>query len=338
MSCTVVVGGQWGDEGKGKIVSYLSVKDDPSIVCRAGLGPGAGHTVIYGEKTYITRHLPSGLLNKKTRLLVGAGVLVNPEIVLKEIDEFNVKGRVGIDFRCTIVEQKHINSDRSSHHLLKIIKTTGMGHGPAFADRALRIAKLAKDIKILKPYLADVVVEVNDALNDNRDVIIEGANGFGLSVSYGTYPFVVGKDTTASTMAADVGIGPKRVNQTILVFKTFPTRSGSGPFPAEMSEKEVEERGLVEYGTVTGRRRRVGYFDMELAEKAVRVNAPTQIAITCMDRLDSSCKHITNFDDLTDEAKAFIDRIENELKVPITLISTGPDVFDTIDLRGELIN
>lgn len=333
MTCTIVAGGQWGDEGKGKIVSYLSLKDNPSIVCRGGLGPGAGHTVVYKGKTYITRHLPSGFVNEKVRLLVGAGVLINPEIVYKEICELGVESRVGIDFRCTIVEQKHIDADRRSHHLLRVIRTTGMGHGPAFADRALRVAKLVKDIDVLEPYLADVALEINSALDSNEEVIVEGANGFGLSVLYGTYPYVVGKDTNASTIVADVGIGPKRVNEVILVFKTFPTRSGSGPFPTEMSKKESEQRGLIEYGTVTGRRRRIGYFDKELAKCAVKLNAPTQIAVTSIDRIDPSCKGAVNFDSLSNKAVDFINLIEDELKAPVTLIGTGPDIWDIIDLR-----
>lgn len=338
MVCTIVVGGQWGDEGKGKIVSYLSLKDNPSIVCRAILGPGAGHTVIHNGKTYITRHLPSGFVNKRARLLVGAGVLINPEIVLKEMNELNVRDRVGIDYRCTIVEQKHIDADITSSHLSKILRTTGMGHGPALADRALRIAKLAKEFEALRPFLADVAAEVNNALDNDEGVLIEGANGFGLSVLYGTYPYVVGKDTTASTAAADIGLGPKRIDDVILVFKAFPTRSGSGPFPTEMSESNADKIGIVEYGTVTKRRRRVGYFDWEIAKQAARINAPTQIAVTSVDRIDQSSKKLTNFDALSEEVREFINKLENQLKVPVTLISTGPDVLDTIDLRSEKLD
>ena len=134
----------------------------------------------------------------------------------------------------------------------------------------MRCGPLTKDCPELAPYLADVSREVNEALDRGEHVHLEGTNGFLLSVLYGGYPYVVAKDSTASSVAVDVGIGPRRIDEVVLVFKTFPTRVGAGAFPTEMPEEEAERRGFIEYGTVTGRRRRVGTFDFELAREAVR--------------------------------------------------------------------
>ena len=189
----------------------------------------------------------------------------------------------------------------------------------------------------LEEYITDVSLEVNEAINDGEEVFIEGSQGFALSLYYGTYPFVTSKDTTASTFAADVGVGPTKVDEVIDVFKAYISRVGEGPFPTEMTQEEAESRGLEEYGVVTGRRRRIGYFDMELAKESCRINGATQIALTCVDRLYPDCARTQDYNDLSAETKAFINDIESETNVPVTIISTGPDLKDTIDLRKELL-
>ncbi len=138
-------------------------------------------------------------------------------------------------------------------------------------------------------------------------------------------------------MAADIGVGPTRIDDVIVVFKSYITRVGEGPFPSEMEQEEAEKMGLEEYGTVTGRRRRVGLFDMEMARESCMINGATQIALTCVDRLYPSCERTTDYQDLSGEIKRFIAEIEDETKVPVTIISTGPDLKDTIDIREELI-
>lgn len=157
------------------------------------------------------------------------------------------------------------------------------------------------------------------------------------SLYYGTYPYVTSKDTTASTAAADVGLGPTRVDEVIAVFKSYITRVGEGPFPTEISQEEAEEMGLEEYGTVTGRRRRIGLFDMEMARESCMINGATQIAVTCVDRLYPECERVRDYSDLSAEVKRFIEEIESETGVPVTIISTGPSLEDTIDLRDELL-
>lgn len=282
--------------------------------------------------------VPTGFPYREAKLCIGAGVLVDPDVLLKEIEmlkEFNVKERLTVDYRCGIIEERHKIEDREDKHLSEEIGTTGTGCGPANRDRVLRILKQAKDIDELKDYLGDVSEIVNDALDEGKDVLIEGTQGTFLSLYYGTYPYVTSKDTTASSFAADIGIGPTKVDEVIVVFKSFPTRVGAGPFPTEMSLEEAEKLGIVEYGTVTGRRRRVGYFDFDLARKACRLNGATQIALTGLDKYDKSCYGVREFEKLSDKAKEFIEKIEDITKVPVTLISTGPEMKQIIDLRKE---
>ncbi len=339
MPSTIVVGGFWGDEGKGKIISYIAHSDKPKIIARGGVGPNAGHTVEVGGKKFGVRMLPSGFVYKEARLLIGAGVLVDPRVFLNEIEvldkDYNVRGRVGVDYRCAIIEEKHIQEDKGDEHLSKKIGTTGTGCGPANVDRVRRKAKQAKDIPELNEYLADVPLEINTALDEGEFVLIEGTQGFGLSLYYGTYPYVTSKDTTASSIAADVGVGPTRVDDVVVVFKTFPTRVGEGPFPTEIPQEEAEKMGIVEYGTVTGRRRRIGLWDGKMARYAVMVNGATQVAITGIDKLDKECYGVTEWEKLTPKAKEFIEKVEDEVKAPVTLISTGPELHQIIDLRKE---
>lgn len=335
MPTLIVAGGQFGDEGKGKIVAYLSLHDKPAVVARAGVGPNAGHTVRWQGKTFGLRQVPCGFVYPGARLLIGPGVLVSPGVVLEEVDQTGVRGRLGIDRGCAIIEDRHVELDRSSEHLKGRIGTTGTGCGPANVDRVGRVAKLASQVPELQEFLADVPEEVNSALDKGKLVVVEGTQGFGLSLVHGTYPYVTSKDTSASTLAADVGLGPTRVDEVLLVFKAYVSRVGAGPLETELPLERAEELGIVEFGTVTGRRRRIGEFDFELAKRSARINGATQLALTCVDRLFSGCKGARRLEELTLEAKRFVDRVEKELGVPVTLISTGPEVEHMVDLRRE---
>jgi adenylosuccinate synthase len=331
----IVAGGQWGDEGKGKIIAYLALHDKPKIVARAGVGPNAGHTVFFQGKKFGLRQIPCGFVYEKARLLIGPGVLVNPKIVLEEVELTGTEKRVGIDERCTVIEPQHIEQDRRSDHLRERIGTTGTGCGPANVARVSRVAKLAREIPDLKPFLADVPKEINDSIRRGELVLIEGSQGFALSLIHGTYPYVTSKDTSASALAADVGLGPTKVDDVMLVFKAYVSRVGAGPFPTEISQEKAEEMGIVEYGTVTGRRRRIGTFDFELAKRSVMINGSTQLAITCIDRLFRDASGVRDWKQLPKEAREFVKRIEDELEVPVTIISTGGELESTIDLRAE---
>ncbi|HIE37219.1 TPA: adenylosuccinate synthetase [Candidatus Geothermarchaeota archaeon] len=333
---SVVVDGFFGDTGKGKVVSYLSLKDDADIIVRAGVGPNAGHTVVFRGKEYKLRQIPSGFVNKRSRLMIGAGVLIYPPRLLEEITITDVKDRIYVDYQAGIIEDRHILEERESEYLSKKIGSTKTGCGAAMKDRVLRKLKLARDVPELKNFLKDVSLEINIALDGNKKVIIEGTQGTYLSLYHGTYPYVTSKDVTASAFCSDVGVGPKRVDDVILVFKSYVTRVGGGPLENEFTEKEARTRGLIEIATVTGRIRRVAPFNFNYAKRAVMLNSPTQIALTKLDILFKEDYGKTEFDDLSINAKNFIEKIENELKVPVSLISTGPDTEFMIDRRQEL--
>ena len=333
MVATVVIGGFFGDEGKGKIISYLALKDKPTIVVRGGAGPNAGHTIKDGKQTYKVRMLSSGFLNKEARIMIGPGVVVNPDVLLKEITDFDVKSRAFLDNNCGIIEESHREAD-SKGQLKDKIGSTGSGTGPANAERAMRTLKLAKEIDVLQQYLIDVPFEVNSALDRGENVLIEGTQGTHLSLWHGTYPFVTTKDVTASGICADVGIGPKRVDEVIVVFKSYLTRVGTGPMPGELDADETSKKGWEEFGTVTGRLRRAAEFDFDLAKRAIMLSSATQVSITKLDVRFPKCAGVTSYNDLDEDAKAFIKNIEEKLGVRVTLIGTGPSVNDVIDLRS----
>lgn len=332
---TVVVDGFFGDTGKGKVISYLALRDDVDIGVRGGVGPNAGHTVVFNGNTYKLRQIPSAFLNKKTKLLIGAGVLVNPKIFFKELELTNTKGRVFMDYQTGIIEEKHIEEDRGSSYLKKKIGTTGSGCGPAMKDRVSRILKLARDIDSLKEYLTDVALEVNEAIDRDENVIVEGTQGTFLSLYHGTYPYVTSKDVTASSICADIGIGPKKVDEIIIVFKSYVTRVGGGPLENEYTEEEAKRLGLYEIATVTGRVRRAAPFNFNYAKRAIMLNSPTQIAITKIDILFKEDFGKREYGKLSKKAREFIENIENELGLPVTLIGTGPDAYHIIDRRKD---
>ena len=335
MTCNVIVGGFYGDEGKGKIIAYLSIKDKPQIAVRGGVGANAGHTFVYNDETFKVRMLPSAVLNPETKLLIGAGVLVTPNILIDEVRKYNAEKRTVIDNQCGIIDNVHIRRDMEDAHLKKIVGTTGSGTGPANADRAFRILNLAKNVNDLKNYLGNVSDIVNESIDKNHSVILEGTQGTFLSLYHGDYPFVTSKDVTASGICSDIGIGPKKIDDVILVFKAYVTRVGSGPLENEITVDEARKLGWIEYGSVTGRQRRSSPFNMELAKKSVMINSATQIAVTKLDVVFPECKGLKEFSKLPVEAKNFIEKIEDNLGVKVVLIGTGAEINEIIDRRIE---
>ena len=335
MSCTIIVGGFFGDEGKGKIVAHIACKDKPVIISRGGVGPNAGHTVQVGNREYGVRMVPSGFVYKDAKLCIGSGVLVDTRILKQEIEMLDVKGRIFVDKRCGIITEDHILRDKGSAHLSKKIGSTGSGCGPANADRVMRISPQAKDVPELAEYLLDVPKAIDDELRQGKMVLLEGTQGFGISLYYGTYPFVTSKDTSASQIAADNGVGPTKINDVIVVFKAYPTRVGEGPFSTEMTSEKSDSMGIQEFGTVTHRKRRVGGWDGKMAQYSAMINGCTQAAITGIDRVDKSCFGVTEYGKLTTKAKNFLKIAEDDIGSPITLISTGPEMTQIIDLREE---
>jgi adenylosuccinate synthase len=335
MPSTILVGGFFGDEGKGKIIAYLATHDKPEIVARGGVGPNAGHTVIVGGTRYALRMTPSGFVHEPARVRIGAGVLVDPRVLMEEIESLGIRDRIGVDRRCSIIELEHIDADRSDAHLKDKIGSTGTGCGPANVARVSRKARQAKDVPELQEFLCDVPLEVNEALDRGSFVLIEGTQGFGISLLYGTYPFVTSKDTTASQMASDVGVGPTRVDDVVVVFKAFPTRVGEGPFATQVSDEKAAELHIEEYGTVTRRKRRIGTWDGAMARYSAMVNGATMIALTGVDKLDPACRGATEYDELSKVIKEFVAQVEKDVDVPVKLISTGPELSEIVDLREE---
>jgi Adenylosuccinate synthetase (EC 6.3.4.4) len=181
----------------------------------------------------------------------------------------------------------------------------------------------------------DVPKAIDDALKAGNEVLLEGTQGFGISLYYGTYPFVTSKDTSASQIAADNGVGPTKIDDVIVVFKAYPTRVGEGPFSTEMTSEKSDEMGIQEFGTVTHRKRRIGGWDGQMARYSAMINGCTQAAITGIDRIDEACYGITEYGKLTKKAKDFLKTAEDDIGCPITLISTGPELSQIIDIRKE---
>jgi adenylosuccinate synthase len=332
MPCTVIVGAFWGDEGKGKIISYLALKDNLDFCVRTG-SVNAAHTVWFEGKKYALHMVPAAFLNPKTRLLIAAGANVDVKLFFDEVELTKVQGRIGIDQNASIIEEKHCAQDKASA-VNKGIGTTGRGVGPALEERVRRTAKLAKDIPELKAYITDQVQEVNDGLDQGKKVLLEGTQGFMLSLFLGGgYPYVTGRDTGASAIASEAGVGPTRVDDVLIVYKSFITRVGAGPLPGEITKEEAQKRGWFEVAAGTGRDRRSAPFDFDLARKTAKINGATQAAMTKLDCIFPSCRGAKQYSDLPKEAKDFISEVEDKTGVPIVLIGTGPEAMEIIDRR-----
>ena len=337
MPLTLIIGGQYGDEGKGIITAFITLKDKVHAAVRSQ-GPQAGHTVFHEGKKYIFRQIPSAIFNPDTQLLIAVGAFVRSDVVLEEVEmyrSFNVEGRLKIDENATTILPQHIEREKE---LMQSIGSVGTGVGPAFAGRIMRKPEmLVKFVPSLEKFSKNVNVSniINDFLDEDKSVFIEGAHGVGLSNLHGPYPYTNAYDNTASALLSQIGIGPKRANNIILVFKSFVSRVGPGPLEGEISAEEAERMGWVEHGTVSGRLRRVAPFDINLARTSIRLNTPTDLAITKIDILFPKARGVTDYSSLPYGCKQWIKYLEGELHVPITLIKTGPEIRDIIDLRSE---
>jgi adenylosuccinate synthase len=332
MGCTVVAGAFWGDEGKGKIVSYLALKDKINICVRTG-SVNAAHTVHFEGKRYALHMVPAGFVYNKCRLLICAGANVHVPQFWKELEETGVRGRIGVDKQASIIDPQHSEVDKSDGHL-KSLGTTGWGVGPAVQERAKRSARLARDVPELQPFLTDVSEETNNALDAARNVVLEGTQGLMLSLYHGTYPYVTSRDTSAAAVCSEAGVGPSKVDTVLVVYKSFITRVGTGELPGELSKEETLRRGWFEKAAGTGRERRSAPFDFALARKAARINGATAAALTKLDILYPESQGAKSFSELSREAREFIVKVEKAANVPVSIIGTGPGALDIIDRRG----
>ena len=347
MNVTVVVGGQFGGEGKGKMTAYLCRTYNFDAAIRCG-GPNSGHTITINNKSIVLRQIPAGVINPNTKLFLAAGCLIDINVLLEEIKFFGLgPDRLKIDRNAIVIDKKDVENEINMK-LNKRIGSTCTGVGSAVIKRILRKkeTKLAKDIPKLAPYITDVSIEINQLTDERKKIIIEGTQGFGLSIYHSPYyPYTTSRDTTASAFLSEVGLSPLVVSNVIMVIRTFPIRVGgnSGPLPREIDWKTIQmESGypyeIKEFTTVTNRLRRVGRFDFEVVKKAVAVNRPTEIALMGVDYLDYRNKGVKNYDLLTNKTKLFILHLERELGVNIKFIGTGPDDDEIIDLLKETRN
>jgi adenylosuccinate synthase len=331
-----VVGGQWGDEGKGKVIDLLAER--AGMVIRAQGGNNAGHTVVTDDGEFKFQLMPSGILYPNVTCVIGHGVVVDPRVLLKEIEQLRERGiepdNLVVSERAHMVMSYHPVFDRLEESVRgdDRLGTTWRGIGPAYADKIRRIGFRVGDLQkeafmrkkldfvighVKNPILTDLYREetydwtsmleeylgyaakldryikdtyplVQDALDRKANVLLEGAQATMLDLDYGTYPYVTSSNPTAGGSCTGSGVPPTRLDLTLLVVKAYTTRVGYGPFPTELDGStgdQVRERGH-EFGTVTGRARRVGWFDAAVVRYAVRVNGADSMALTKLDVLD----------------------------------------------------
>ncbi len=335
MAAHVVVGGFFGDEGKGKIVAFLARSYRPRYAVRTG-ATNAGHTVVNNGRVYKLRAAPSALVEPSTTLLVARGALVHLRVFLEEASAYDLRGRFFLDPLTGIITDEHVERERSDPYLMKTIGSTGTGVGAAMVDRVLRRLRLASDYEELRGFLADTQGLLLDAIEAGEYVLVEASQGYWLSLYHGTYPYVTSRDTTAAAALSEAGLGPGHVSRITVVFKAFVTRVGGGPLPGELGREEAEKLGWVEYGTVTGRPRRAAPFNMELARTAVRANSATDVAVTKLDVLFPEARCARSWERLPREARRWLEELEEELGVPVSLVGTGEAVECTVDRSREL--
>ncbi|MDX1809108.1 MAG: adenylosuccinate synthase [Sulfurospirillaceae bacterium] len=415
MKSDLIVGIQWGDEGKGKIVDLMAQNYD--VVCRYQGGHNAGHTIVVGDKTLALHLIPSGVLNKNAINIIGNGVVISPEALIEEMEQFgDLNGRLFISDKAHMILKHHVLIDQAREKLrgTKAIGTTGRGIGPAYGNKIERVGhrmgelqnteKLAKSLieyfdvnrvlfealgietlnyqdlkqeldsyaKVLLPYISDTTAMVWKAIDDNKRILLEGAQGTLLDVDHGTYPFVTSSSTISAGACIGLGLSPKDIGNVTGIVKAYCTRVGNGPFPTEDFTEEGKALGSKghEFGTTTGRARRCGWFDAVACRYASRINGCDQLALMKLDVLDGfdkikvcvayevdgkrletlpqSLENITpiyeefdgweqargikKYEDLPENAKKYVQKIEELTSTKIGLISTGPDRDETIIL------
>jgi adenylosuccinate synthase len=423
MAGVIIVGAQWGDEGKGKVVDIYT--DEADLVVRYAGGPNAGHTLVVGSEKVVVRLVPSGILRRAALCLLGQGTVVDPKVLVGELDTLDAKGlsprdRMRVAERAHVILSYHILVDGLREATTSAIGTTKRGVGPCYEDKAARrgirlrdfrnradlAARVTKALAAwaptivalggevptvesvvedawaagqnLLPLLADTAALTERALRDGKRVLFEGAQGTLLDVDHGTYPYVTSSSAIAGGACTGVGIGPSRIDAVVGLAKAYCTRVGGGPFPTEL-EGEVADRIRkvgAEFGSVTGRPRRVGWVDLPALRYAVRLNGLDSIALTKLDvlaglqtiracvaydtpsgrtrefpvdELESATPVFSDFpgfsqdvssakslEELPKEALDFVRFVEAEVECPLSIVSIGPGRDQTIVLAHPL--
>jgi adenylosuccinate synthase len=418
----VVIGLQWGDEGKGKVVDLLT--DKVRAVARFQGGHNAGHTLVIGGKKTVLSLIPSGILHAGVQCLIGNGVVLSLEALFKEAQMLIDQGvpvfeRLRVSPACPLILSSHVALDRAREKAqgANAIGTTGRGIGPAYEDKVARRALRVSDLfhrerfasklgevldyhnfilqryfqtpptdfqselesnlalgERLKPLVADVTGILESLSIEGANVLFEGAQGAMLDVDLGTYPYVTSSTTSAGGAAAGTGLGPRRFHEVLGIVKAYTTRVGGGPFPTELFDEYGEHLSKVghEFGSVTGRQRRCGWFDAVALRRSIVNSSCSSLCVTKLDVLDGldtirvcvgyridgtlittppllcdqfgNCEAVyeelpgwkestigmTRYEELPENARRYLERLQALLDVPIDIISTGPDRNQTI--------
>ena len=374
MPVQVVVGSQWGDEGKGKIVDLLSEKAD--ICARFQGGPNAGHSIVLDNKKYILHLIPSGILHSHTKCIIGNGVVIDPTTLLEEIDflkenSINFSDRLLISHLAHVILPYHkiLDTEQEKSKSDNKIGTTGRGIGPAYVDKynraGIRVIDLlnekvlreklsvilehknllftkiygAKKLELapllaqylklgnsIKKYVGDTSLTINKAIDNNKNILAEGAQGTMLDIDFGTFPYVTSSNPISGSSCVGLGIGPTKIDNVTGILKAYTTRVGQGPFPTEFSGEFGEEIRNIgdEFGATTGRPRRCGWFDSVIAKYAVRLNGLHSFALTKLDVLDTLseikiCVAYQNKNGIVDEFPMNVGELDSYEPVYITM-------------------
>jgi len=402
MNSTLILGLQWGDEGKGKIVDALC--KEGSLVCRFQGGHNAGHTIKVDGSQKVLHLIPSGIMHSSSSCIIGNGVVISLPALKEEIEMLSnsgisFKNRLYISNDCPLILPTHIAIDqvRDKH---EGIGTTGRGIGPAYEDkvgrRSLKFGDLA-DLELHRSKISELVkyhnqlltkiydstpIDINlvmeeltsfrklqtnfgcdtykilhKSIEEKKEIIFEGAQGSMLDIDHGTYPYVTSSSTTAGGVSSGLGVGPKQINKILGITKAYTTRVGEGPFPTELFDEDGATLAKIghEFGATTGRPRRCGWLDLHALKKIIFINSVTELCITKLDVMDSfksikACidyedgnpiyetfqgwleeiSEIKKFENLPIPAQKYISYIEDYLKVPVTVVSVGPDRDQTV--------
>jgi adenylosuccinate synthase len=405
----VVVGAQWGDEGKGKLVDLLTER--VSAVARFQGGHNAGHTLVIGGVKTVLSLIPSGVLREGVRCYIGNGVVVSPDALLSEADMLAARGvpvfeRLRVSALCPLVLPSHATIDRARERASgdRKIGTTGRGVGPAYEDkvarRAVRVGDLADAGRFksrlaelldyhnfllehrhgeppvdfretletclaqgerIRPIVCDVTGELHALRSAGANVLFEGAQGTMLDIDHGTFPFVTSSNTVAGYASVGTGLGPRDIDDVLGIVKAYTTRVGAGPFPTELDDDVGRHLSRVgqEFGAVTGRPRRTGWFDAVALRRSILNNGITGLCVTKLDVLDglsevklcveygadgaprfesmsgwqSRTAGVKSLDGLPAAARAYLARLESACGIPVTMISTGAERDETIVSR-----
>lgn len=341
----VLVGGQYGSEGKGQVAASLA--RDYALLVRVG-GPNAGHTVYETPRPYTFHHLPSGTRASSAKVMLGPGAVISLPRLLEEIRDCALDPeRLFIDPQAILIDE--VDRELEAGKLTGTISSTAQGVGGATARKVLRTAaeppvRLAKDASELRSFLKETRLVLEDAFAAGQRIFLEGTQGTGLSLHHGHFPFVTSRDTTVSGCLAEAGIAPSRVRKIIMVCRTYPIRveGPSGPMGMELSWDDISRRSGIpaeelertEKTSTTKRRRRVAEFDWTLLRRAASLNGPTDIALTFVDYLSIKNRDARRFEQLTEETIRFIEEVERVAAAPVSLIATRFHVRSIIDRRA----